>query len=158
MANGLDATDIRILTALQDDASRSAAEIAQSLGLSPSTCGNRIKQLKAAGYIKKVVACLNREKLDFRAQFFVQVTVMQHDPQYIQDFVSAMNENPEVLECHVLLGAFDFLLRVVTPDLQGYENFYFKKLSYVPGVREVMTYVSISEMKFTTALPLSGPQ
>lgn len=154
MAARLDNTDLKILAALQEDASRSSADIAQAVGLPASTCGHRIKRLTAEGYIRKIVAVLNREKLDMRAQFFVKVNVLQHDPRYIREFVEHMKTMPEVLECHVLLGAFDFLLRVVTPDLKGYEEFYFRKLTSIPGVREASTFVAISEVKMTTALPL----
>lgn len=154
MAAKLDTTDLRILGALQENAARSSAEIAQAVGLSASSCGSRIKRLANEGYIKKTVAVLDRNKLDMRAQFFVKVSVLQHDPHYIRDFVARMKVMPEVLECHVLLGAFDFLLRVVTPDLKSYESFYFEKLTSIPGVREAATFVSISEVKMTTALPL----
>lgn len=154
MPTALDKVDYKILSVLQEDASRSSAEIAQVVGISASTCSHRIKRLTAEGYIKKTVAVLSRDKLEMRAQFFVKVNVLQHDPQYIQDFVAHMKALPEVMECHVLLGAFDFLLRVVTNDLRSYEAFYFKKLSIVPGVREATTFVSISEIKMTTALPL----
>jgi len=150
----LDKVDIKILGALQEDASRSSVEIAQVIGISASTCGHRVKRLTTEGYVKKTIAILNREKLDMRAQFFVKVNVLQHDPQYVREFVERMKTMPEVLECHVLLGAFDFLLRVVTPDLRSYEAFYFKKLTCIPGVREASTSVSISEVKMTTALPL----
>ncbi|MCC6912597.1 MAG: Lrp/AsnC family transcriptional regulator [Rhodospirillaceae bacterium] len=154
MAAGLDKVDLRILAELQEDASRSSAEISEVVGVSTSTCGNRIKRLMAEGYVKKTVAVLNRDKLDMRTQFFVKVTVRQHDPQYLRDFTERMKTMSEVLECHVLLGDFDFLLRVVTPDLHSYEDFYFKKLSCIPGVREASTFVSLSEVKMTTTLPL----
>ncbi|MGE4063775.1 MAG: Lrp/AsnC family transcriptional regulator [Rhodospirillaceae bacterium] len=154
MAGTRDKIDLKILAALQEDAARSSAEIAQTVGLSASTCGHRIKRLIADGYIRKTVAILSREKLDMRAQFFVKVNVLQHDPQYVREFVERMKTLSEVLECHVLLGAFDFLLRVVTPDLKSYEEFYFKKLTCIPGVREAVTFVAISEVKMTTALPL----
>lgn len=154
MAGKLDKIDIQILAALQEDASRSSSEIASVIGLSASTCGHRIKRMTADGTIKKTVAVLSREKLGMRAQFFVKVNVLQHDPQYIREFVERMKTMSEVLECHVLLGAFDFLLRVVTPDLKSYEEFYFKKLTSIPGVREAATFVAISEVKMTTALPL----
>ncbi|MGE3476349.1 MAG: Lrp/AsnC family transcriptional regulator [Rhodospirillaceae bacterium] len=154
MAAGLDKVDLKILAELQEDASRSSAEISEVVGVSTSTCANRIKRLMAEGYVKKTVAVLNRVKLGMRTQFFVKVTVRQHDPQYIRDFTGRMKTMSEVLECHVLLGDFDFLLRVVTPDLHSYEDFYFKKLSCIPGVREASTFVSLSEVKMTTALPL----
>ncbi len=154
MAAGLDKVDLKILGELQENASRSSAEISEIVGVSTSTCGHRIKRLVAEGYVRKTVAVLNRDKLDMRTQFFVKVNVRQHDPRYIRDFTERMKNMPEVLECHVLLGDFDFLLRVVTPDLHAYEDFYFKKLSCIPGVREASTFVSLSEVKMTTALPL----
>ena len=131
MPSSLDAVDLKILAELQEDASRSSAEISEAVGISTSTCSNRIKRLTVEGYVKKTVALLNRDKLDMRTQFFVKVNVQQHDPQYIRDFTERMKTMPEVLECHVLLGAFDFLLRVITPDLHAYEDFYFKKLSCI---------------------------
>lgn len=154
MIEGLDKIDLRILDALQEDASHSAAEIADSVGLSQSPCWRRIQRLKDEGYISKIVAVLDRRKLQLTAQLFVQVKVLRNDQASLAEFSAAIRDFPEVLECHVVLGAYDFLMRVVVPDLQAYERFFFEKLSRVPNIREVTSFVAASEIKSTTALPL----
>jgi Lrp/AsnC family transcriptional regulator len=151
---GLDKIDLKILAALQEDASRSAAEIAEAVGLSQSPCWRRIQRLKEEGYISKIVALLDRNKLGLRAQLFVQVKVERNDQVSLAEFSQAMREFPEVMECHVVLGVFDFLLRVVAKDMDAYKKFYFERLSRVPNIREVMSFVAASEIKSTTALPL----
>jgi Lrp/AsnC family transcriptional regulator len=152
--SGLDKIDHRILAALQEDASRSAAQIAEAVGLSQSPCWRRMQRLREEGYISKVVALLDRKKIGLRAQLFVQVKVISNDQASLAAFSKAIQEFPEVMECHVMLGAFDFLLRVVTKDLEAYEKFYFDTLSRVPNIREVNSFVAAQEVKFTTAFPL----
>ena len=151
---GLDIIDQKILAILQEDASRSAAEIAEAVNLSQSPCWRRIQRLKDEGYISKTVALLDRNKLGLRAQLFVQVKVVKNDQASLDEFSQAIRAFPEVMECHVILGVFDFLLRVVTKDMEAYERFYFEKLSRVPNIREVNSVVAASEIKSTTALPL----
>lgn len=151
---GLDKIDLKILAVLQEDASRSAAEIAEAVGLSQSPCWRRIHRLKEEGYISKIVALLDRHKLALRAQLFVQVKVAKNDQVSLAEFSQAIREFPEVMECHVILGVFDFLLRVVARDMDAYEKFYFERLSRVPNIREVNSFVSAAEIKSTTALPL----
>ncbi|HEY4366671.1 MAG TPA: Lrp/AsnC family transcriptional regulator [Steroidobacteraceae bacterium] len=152
--NGLDRIDLKILAALQEDASRSAAEIAEAVGLSQSPCWRRIQRLKDEGYISKVVALLDRSKVALHAQLFVQIKVSRNDQASLAEFSQAIREFPEVIECHVILGVFDFLLRVVAKDMDAYEKFYFERLSRVPNIREVNSFVAASEIKSTTALPL----
>jgi Lrp/AsnC family transcriptional regulator len=151
---GLDKIDLRILAVLQEDASRSAAEIAEAVGLSQSPCWRRIQRLKDEGYITKIVALLDRNKLSLGTQLFVQVKVMSHDQASLADFARTVSEFPEVMECHVVLGVFDFLLRVVAEDMDAYKKFYFEKLARAPNVREVNSFVAAVEVKSTTALPL----
>ena len=153
-AAGLDKTDLRILAALQEDASRSAAEIAEAVGLSQSPCWRRMQRLREEGYVSKITAILDRKKLGLRAQLFVQVKVTSNDQASLAAFSAAIREFPEVMECHVILGVFDFLLRVVTKDLEAYEKFYFESLSRVPNIREVNTFVAAVEVKSTTAFPI----
>lgn len=154
MASDLDKIDLKILKAMQEDASRSAAEIAEAVGLSQSPCWRRIQRLKDEGYISKIVAVLNPDKLNLRTQLFVQVKMSRADPVNKEEFAAVIRSFPEVMECHVILGAFDFLLRIVAQDIQAYEKFFFEKLARVPGIQEVNSYVGISEIKATTALPL----
>ena len=154
MHSELDAYDRKILALLQEDASLSSAQIAEQVGLSQSPCWRRIQRLKDEGYITKIVALLDRQKLGLRAQLFVQVKVMKNDRASLAEFSEAIRAFPEVMECHVVLGVFDFLLRVVAKDMDAYETFYFEKLSRVPHILEVTSYVAASEIKTTTAWPL----
>lgn len=150
---GLDKIDLKILHVLQEDASHSAAEIADTVGLSQSPCWRRIQRLKEEGYISRIVAVLDRRKLDLATQLFVQVKTLRNDRTSLNQFTEAIRSFDEVLECHVILGAYDFLLRVVVRDMQAYERFYFSKLSNVPNVREVNSFVAALEVKSTTSLP-----
>lgn len=152
--SGLDRIDMKILSVLQEDGALSAAEVAEAVGLSQSPCWRRIQRLKAEGYISKIVAVLNRQKLELRAHLFVHVKVVNNDKHNLQEFSQAIRAFPEVMECHVVLGAYDFLLRVIAADMDAYQKFFFEKLSQLPNIREVNSFVAITEIKSTTALPM----
>ena len=154
MQHGLDKFDRRILNLLQEDASRSTAEIAELVGMSQSPCWRRIQRLKDEGYITRQVAIVDRRKVGFTAQVFALVKLTMHGRQNLDEFADTIRNYPEVIECHVLMGAFDFLIRVVAADVDAYQAFFFEKLSRLPGVQEVNSVFSLSEIKSTTALPL----
>jgi Lrp/AsnC family transcriptional regulator len=154
MVDGLDKIDLEILRLMQEDASYSAAQIAESVGLSQSPCWRRIQRLKDEGYISKIVAVLDRRKLNLPTQLFVQVKTIRNDQASMAQFTEAVRGFHEVLECYAILGVYDFLLRVVVRDMQAYEKFYFSKLATVPNIREVNSFVTASEIKCTTSLPL----
>lgn len=151
---GLDRIDLKILAVLQEDGALSAAEVAEVVGLSQSPCWRRIQRLKEDGYICKTVAVLNRHKLELRAQLFVHIKIVSNDKHNLQEFSQAVRSFPEVMECHVVLGVYDFLLRVVAADMEAYQRFFFDKLSKIPNIREVNSFVAVSEIKSTTALPI----
>lgn len=151
---GLDRIDLKILAVLQEDGGLSAAEVAERVGLSQSPCWRRIQRLKDEGYISKTVAVLNRQKLELRAQLFVHIKIASNDKHTLQEFSQAVRSFPEVMECHVVLGIYDFLLRIVAADMDAYQKFFFEKLSKLPNIREVNSFVAVSEIKSTTALPL----
>ena len=150
----IDAFDRKLLDALQTDADRPTAELAAAAGLSQSPAWRRIQRLREEGVIRKHVALLDRRKLGLNTQIFAQVKLDTHGRQHLDEFAAAIIGFPEVLECHVLMGPVDFLLRIVTTDIEAYERFFFEKLSRVPGVQEVNSTVALSEIKATTALPL----
>ena len=150
----MDAFDRKLLAALQHDADRPTAELAAAAGLSQSPAWRRIQRLREEGVIRKQVALLDRRKLGLNTQIFAQVKLDAHGRQHLDEFAAAIIGFPEVLECHVLMGPVDFLLRIVTTDIEAYERFFFEKLSRVPGVQEVNSTVALSELKATTALPL----
>lgn len=152
----LDEIDKRILTILQADTSRSTIEIAEQVGLSQAPCWRRIQRLKDAGYIRGQVTLLNRQKVGLNAQIFAQVKLTAVGRSNMADFADAIRGFPEVLECFVLMGPVDFLLRIVAKDIEAYERFFFDKLSRVPGVQEINSTVALSEIKCTTELPLTN--
>lgn len=151
----LDAFDRKILAAVQQDSSRSTAEVAALVGLSQAPCWRRIQRLKDAGYIRGEVALLDRRKIGLNAQIFAQVKLTATGRSNLEEFTAAIREFPEVLECFVLLGTVDFMLKIVARDIEAYERFFFEKLSRVPGVQEVNSMVALSEIKATTELPIN---
>ncbi len=150
----LDHFDLQILALLQTDASLSAAEIGERIGLSQSPCWRRINRLERDGYLTARVALLDRHRLGLDVLVFALVKLTAHGRRSLPEFAEAIRERPEVLECFTLLGDMDFLLRIVVPDIQAYERFFFETLSQLPGVQEVHSNIAMSEMKSTTSLPL----
>jgi Lrp/AsnC family transcriptional regulator len=154
MSNTLDSYEQKILHILQEDCSLSSAAIAEAVGLSPSPCWRRIDRLERDGFIKRRVAIVDRKKVGLNAQIFAQIKLNAHGRANLDEFSAAIREFPEVLECHVLMGTVDFMLRVVAADIEAYERFFFEKLSQLPGVQEINSTVALSEIKSTTTLPV----
>ena len=154
MLESLDGFERRILAILQEDSSRSNADIAAEIGLSEAPCWRRVQRLKKDGYIRAEVSLLDRRKLGLNAQIFAHVKLTAHGRSHLAEFSEAIRSFPEVLDCFVLMGPVDFMLRIVAKDIESYERFFFDKLSQVPGVQEVNSMVALSEIKSTTALPL----
>ena len=134
----IDTIDRQILRLLQEDASLSAAAIGERIGLSQSPCWRRIHRMREVGLIQGEIIKFDRKKLGFK----------------VPEFAQTIREFPEVLECHLVLGNVDFLLRIVTRDIEEYEHFFFEKLSHLPEVQEVTSNIVLSEIKFTTKLPI----
>lgn len=154
MTAALDDAERRILRVMQEDASLPVAAIAERVGLSPSPCWRRIDRLERDGVIRKRVALLDRRQVGLNAHVFAQVKLNAHGRAHLDEFADAIRAFPEVLECYVLMGPVDFLMRVVAEDIEAYERFFFNKLSRVPGVQEVVSTVALSEIKSTTTLPV----
>lgn len=154
MPDTLDHHDRKILRLLQSDASLSIAAIAETVGLSASPCWRRIDRLEQMGVIRKRVAVVDRKMVGLNAQIFAQVKLNAHGRANLDEFSAAIREFPEVLECYVLMGSIDFLLRIVTADIEAYERLFFERLSQLPGVQEINSIVALSEIKATSVLPL----
>jgi len=150
----LDRYEKRILALLQEDASLSTAAIAEKVGLSASPCWRRIDRLEREGFIRRRVALVDRKKVGLNAHIFAQIKLNAHGRANLDEFAEAIRAFPEVLECYVLMGPVDFLIRVVASDIEAYERFFFNRLSQLPGVQEVNSTVALSEIKATTALPI----
>ena len=154
MPEPLDRYEKRILALLQQDASLSTAAIAEKVGLSSSPCWRRIDRLEREGFIKRKVALVDRKKIGLNAQIFAQIKLNAHGRANLDEFADAIRAFPEVLECYVLMGSVDFLIRIVATDIEAYERFFFDRLSQLPGVQEVNSTVALSEIKATTELPI----
>jgi Lrp/AsnC family transcriptional regulator len=154
MLNELDPFELRILRELQGDASQSISEIAEKVGLSTSPCWRRIDRMEREGFITRRVALVDRRKVGLNAHVFAQVKLNAHGRANLEEFSDRIRGFPEVLEAYVLMGTVDFLLRIVTKDIEAYERFFFDKLSQLPGVQEINSTVALSEIKSTVSLPL----
>ena len=150
----IDNMDRKILRLLQSDASLSATAIGEQVGLSQSPCWRRIQRLKDSGLIKEQGLVIDRKKLGFDTMIFAHVKLTAHGRSKVAEFGDTIRQFPEVMECHLLLGHVDFLLRIVTPDLKAYERFFFERLSQLPDVQEVTSSIALTEVKHTTQLPI----
>lgn len=150
----IDSIDRKILRLLQSDASLSATAIGEQVSLSQSPCWRRIQRLKETGLIKEQGLVIDRRKLGFDTMVFAHVKLTAHGRSKVAEFGDTIRQFPEVLECHLLLGHVDFLLRIVVPDLEAYERFFFERLSQLPDVQEVTSSIALTEVKHTTALPI----
>jgi len=150
----LDELDLRILDAIQRNPPMSTAELAERVGLSQSPCWRRLTRLKDEGYILDQVTRLNPEKLGFRTMVFANVKLSAHGRTNLNEFIEAVTRLPEVLEVHPTMGPFDFLLRIVTRDVEAYRELAFGRLLTLPTVQEINSTMSLGAAKSTTALPI----
>lgn len=150
----LDHTDRQILNLLQTEPGLNAASIGERIGRSQSACWRRIQRLRDSGVIEDQPCTLNREKVGLDTMVFAQVKLTSHGRSNLNQFIDAVRGFPEVLDCHIVLGPVDFLLRIVAEDMKAYERFFFDKLSQAPGVQEVTSSIVLSEIKHTSVLPI----
>ncbi len=149
----MDRIDRKILAILQNDSSVPVASIAEKVGLSTTPCWRRIQKLEAEGFIVKRVALLSPEKLNVGVTVFVLVKTNQHDRQWFERFHAVVLKVPEVVEFYRLSGQADYLLRVVVPDIAGYDAVY-QELIRNTQLFDVSSSFAMEKIKFTTALPL----
>ncbi|MBT5218563.1 MAG: Lrp/AsnC family transcriptional regulator [Woeseia sp.] len=154
MKNNIDQIDRRILQLLQTEPGINATAIGERIGLSQSACWRRMQRLRDDGVIKDHPVILDPEKVGLNTMVFAQVKLTSHGRSNLNDFADAVRRYPEVLDCYVVLGNVDFLLRIVAEDIKGYERFIYDKLSQIPGVQEVNSSMALSEIKHTTVLPI----
>lgn len=149
----MDEIDCRILDCLQKDAAMPIGEIAERVGLSASPCWRRIQKLEADGVIRGRVALLDAEKLNVGVTVFVTIRTRHHNMEWAERFCRAVAEIPEVVEFYRMSGQVDYLLRVVVPDIAGYDAVY-KRLIAVADLDDVSSSFAMERIKSTTALPL----
>jgi Lrp/AsnC family transcriptional regulator len=152
----LDTIDRNILDLLQRDATLPVAQVADKVGLSQSTCWRRINLLEEAGVIRARVALLDQAALGLEVVVFANVKLSAHGRRSLSEFEQAVAIFPEVTECYTMSGEIDFLMRIVTRDIQAYERFLRETLLQMPSVQEVHSHIALSHVKYTTALPLGA--
>jgi len=150
----LDRIDRRILQLLQDDASRSTADIADAVGLSTTPCWRRIQNLERAGYLRRRVALLDRERLNVGVDVIVAIRAGQHTAEWLAHFARAVSALPEVMELYRMSGDIDYLMRVVVPDIAAYDAFYKRLIASVDNIADISSSFAMERIKYTTALPL----
>ncbi|MFA5488378.1 MAG: Lrp/AsnC family transcriptional regulator [Candidimonas sp.] len=150
----LDEIDKRIIRELQHDGRIQNNELAKRVGLSPSPCLRRVKLLEEAGVIRRYVAVIDQEKVGLKLSMFARVWLTAQDAETVDLFVAAMRQLPEVVECYIMLGESDALLRVVVADLNDYRRFQSTNLTRKNGIQNVKTDVPSEIVKQTFSLPI----
>ena len=150
----LDRIDYAILDHLQRDGRATSGELAGAAGLSASPAHRRQKLLEEGGIIRRYVALLDQDRVGLPVSVFVSVRLQAQTDEHLAAFEAAIAEVPEVMECYVMSGASDYLLRVVAPDLGAYEEFLRTRLTRIPGVRGVESAFALKRVVYRTNLPL----
>jgi len=150
----MDAIDRKILSVLQEDASLSVAEIGSRVGLSSTPCWKRIQRLEADGIITKRVALIDQDKIGLGITVFVSIETGDHSQDWLARFAELVGAMPEVMEFYRMAGDVDYMLRVVVPDIAGYDTFY-KRLIATVALKNVTSRFAMERIKSTTALPIA---
>ena len=152
----LDAVDWRILGVLQEDARIANVDLAKRVHLSASPCLARVRKLEQAGLIRRHVTLLDPIPLGLTVSVFIQVRLEKQVERALDTFEQAIADRPEVMECYLMTGDADYLLRVLVKDVQALERFIVDFLSRVPGVGNIQSSFALKQVKYKTALPLPG--
>jgi Lrp/AsnC family transcriptional regulator len=153
----MDAIDRKILLTLQEDASLSVAEIGQRVGLSSTPCWKRIQRLETEGVIQRRVAIVDQDKIGLGITVFVSVETGDHSQEWLSRFAELVSEMPEVMEFYRMAGDVDYMLRVVTADMQAYDAFYKRLIAAIP-LKNVTSRFAMEKIKSTTMLPIPAVQ
>ena len=153
----LDAIDRQILENLQNDARMRNVELAEKVGLSPSPCLRRVGNLEETGVIRGYATLVDAEAVGLPVSVFVSVTLEKQIEKTLAKFEKEIRARPEVMECYLMTGDADYLLRVVTADLGAYERFLIEHLTRIPGVASIKSSFALKQVAYRTALPISPP-
>ena len=151
----LDTIDRKILHCLQENARIPNVELARAVGLSPSPCSRRVRELEEAGIIRRYATLIDPAAADLPVSVFINVTLEKQVEQDLEVFESAVGGLPEVMECYLMTGDADYLLRVVVSDLEAYKRFLMDHLTRIPGVSNIRSSFALKQVAYRTALPLS---
>ena len=154
MSDILSETDKKILNALQNNSSLTNTELANIVGLSTAPCWRRVKRLEDLGIITQRVALVDPKKLELDIIVYASVKLSSHTEEALEIFESTIITYPEVTECYTISGSMDYMVRVITRDMQTYESFLRKKLLKMDMVNEIHSRFAVTKVKYTTAIPL----
>ncbi len=152
----LDATDLLLLRNLQADAKLTNVELAERVQLSPSPCLARVRALENSKVIQRYVTLLNPLSLGLGVSVFIQISLETQVRGALETFEAAIRKRPEVMECYLMTGDADYLLRVVVPDVQALERFVVSELTNIPSISRIRSSFALKQVKYETALPLPG--
>ena len=154
LRTSLDRTDLDILRELQHNARLSNVELAKRVHLSPSPCLARVRALERRGVINRYVALVDPVAVGLGLSVFIQVSLERQAEKPLEQFQSAVSRFPEIVECYLMTGDSDYLLRVVVPDVQSLEKFMLNGLTRISGVANIRSSFALKQVKYDTALPL----
>ncbi len=154
----LDQIDIKILDLLQHDGRLPVTEIAEKVGLSATPCQRRIRRLEETGVVRSYAALLNQKAVNLPINAFIFITLEKKSADCIEEFEKRIRELPGIMECYLMTGGEDYLVRVVAPDLEWYERFMKKDLTRIPGIKDVKSSFAVTQAVSRTALPLGFVQ
>jgi len=152
----LDAIDLRILAELQQDGSLTNVELARRVHLSPSPCLARVKALEAAGVIERYVALASAKHLGLGLSVFINISLKSQSKEALAEFERRIAEHDEVMECYLMTGDSDYLIRVAVPDIAALERFILEQLTPIPGIEKIRSSFALKQVRYKTALPLPG--
>ena len=150
----LDETDRRLLKALQREGRQSNAELSEKVNLSPSACHRRVQRLEKDGFISGYVALVNPRKVDRKTTVFVEITLRAQADDVLDAFEKSVARIPDVLECHLMAGSADYLLKVVAEDAEDFARIHRRYLARLPGVAQLRSNFALRTVFKTTALPI----
>ncbi|MEM1006078.1 MAG: Lrp/AsnC family transcriptional regulator [Pseudomonadota bacterium] len=150
----LDTTDRKILAALQRNGRMSNSELSEQVNLSPSACHRRVQRLEVDGYIRNYVALLDARKMNVPTTVFVEITLQGQAEEVLEAFEKAVARIPDVLECHLMAGTADYILKVVAENTEDFARIHRQYLSRLPGVAQMQSSFALRTVFKTTALPV----
>lgn len=153
----MDRTDFRILHYIQNNGRMANTDLAEAVGLSPSPCLRRVKALEASGVIDRYVGIVDASAVGLTVNAFISVSLRSQEKSALEKFQTRVAGYPEVMECYLMTGTSDYLLRVVLPDLESYERFLLEKLTRISGIANIQTSFALKPIVQRTELPLSLP-
>ena len=150
----IDDIDLQILHHLQNDARISNIDLADKVGLTPSPCLRRVKALEDRGVIRKYVGLVDPAKLGLPISIFINVSLERQEQGQLEEFETTIRRFPEVMECYLMTGSSDYLVRIVVPELQAFERFLADHLTRIPGVANIQSSFAVKQVVYNTQLPL----